>query len=139
MTLRMKSLGLFFFGLVPLLSTSGPLLAQGKRSVGLSTQPWISIEGKLITTKGGGVQGKFSSYPMPVPAAIPHCIAIDQKEIIWAGLVGSNRIGKFDPKTGLFKHYLVPTPDSRPHGITVDGDGKIWLVSYYKTTNPGDD
>lgn len=129
--MRHQALYRIFFSLLFFLAISGTLWAQvGKPSiVGLSTQPWISSEGKLLSTRGGGVQGKFTSYPMPVPAAIPHCVAIDQKGIIWAGLVGSNRIGKFDPKTGLFKHYLVPTPDSRPHGITVDGDGKIWFTS----------
>ena len=46
--------------------------------------------------------------------------------------MGSNTIGRLNPKTGEIKEYPLKTPDSGPHGLVADKEGNIWFTANFK-------
>ena len=61
-------------------------------------------------------------YEIPTDRSAPHGIVAAPNGVIWFAEIGSNRLGRFDPRIERFKEWTIPTNASRPHGIAWSGD-----------------
>jgi len=67
-------------------------------------------------------------YDIPTPRSAPHGIVAAPNGVIWFAEIGSNRLGRFDPRIERFKEWTIPTNGSRPHGIAWGGDGRLYIT-----------
>lgn len=69
-------------------------------------------------------------YDIPTPRSAPHGIVAAPNGVIWFAEIGSNRLGRFDPRIERFKEWELPTKASRPHGIAWGGggDGRLYIT-----------
>ncbi|MDO3720261.1 carboxypeptidase regulatory-like domain-containing protein [Marinobacter sp. chi1] len=100
-------------------------------------------DGKLYTTNSYSASiGVFNAetnqweekIPLPGNAPYPHTIRVDKEGILWFSVVGTEQIGRLDPKTQ--EVTLITLPEPRPvaitpavltYGVAVSSlDGSIW-------------
>jgi virginiamycin B lyase len=62
-------------------------------------------------------------YDIPTPRSAPHGIVAAPNGVIWFAEIGSNRLGRFDPRIERFKEWTIPTNGSRPYGLAWGGGG----------------
>jgi virginiamycin B lyase len=78
--------------------------------------------------------GKMRFYPYySPPSKRPpegNTPAIDSKQNVWASLMYTNEIAKWDRKTGEVSRFAVPTPYSSPYGAVVDKKDNVWIAEF---------
>jgi virginiamycin B lyase len=71
---------------------------------------------------------RIREYDIPTPNAAPHCLVAAPDGMIWIAQIGTNQLGRFDPRTERFAAWSLPTDSSRPHGIVWASDGRLYLT-----------
>lgn len=67
-------------------------------------------------------------YEIPTARSAPHGIVAAPNGVIWFVEIGSNRLGRFDPRIERFKEWKIPTSTSRPQGIALAADGRFYIT-----------
>jgi virginiamycin B lyase len=74
----------------------------------------------------------IQEWSLPPTEIFPHDPAVAPNGSLWYTAMGSNTLGRLDPKSGDFRSYPLKTPDSGPHGLVADRDGAIWFTANYR-------
>lgn len=74
------------------------------------------------------VNPSIVEYDIPTPRSAPHCLVAAPDGLIWFVEIGTNQLGRFDPKTERFTEWPLPTEGSRPHGIAWAADGRLYIT-----------
>jgi streptogramin lyase len=61
---------------------------------------------------------KFTEYPLP-PLTYPYRAQVDKNGDIWTSTMSTDRVVRFDPKTGATAEYLMPS-DTNMRSVYVD-------------------
>ena len=75
---------------------------------------------------------RIQEWSIPAADRFPHDPAVAPDGSLWYTGMGSNTLGRLDPKSGQFRSYPLKTPDSGPHGLVADREGNIWFTANYK-------
>lgn len=74
----------------------------------------------------------IKEYTLPAPNSFPHDPAVGPDGSLWYTGMGSNTLGRLNPKTGEIKEYPLEVPNSGPHGLALDKEGNIWFTANFK-------
>ncbi len=74
----------------------------------------------------------IKEWTLPTPNSFPHDPALGPDGSLWYTGMGSNTIGRLNPKTGEIKEYPLKTANSGPHGLVADKEGNIWFTANFK-------
>lgn len=80
---------------------------------------------------------KVSYHPSPIANAGVYDVDVDNNHVAWVSLRNTDRVGKFDPKTGQWTVFMLPTLGIEARYIKVDKrTGDVW-VPYWRTSKAG--
>ena len=87
--------------------------------------PTPKPEAKVVP---GDVEAKITEWPLPKAGSWPHDAYVAKDGSVWYSAQNTNRLGRFDPRTGQFKEYDLKTPNSGPQSMVDDPEGNIWFT-----------
>src|SRR5919198_3161561 len=104
-------------------------MAAMKRKV----SPLVLIVLALCATlAGAALSVRIEEWSIPPADRFPHDPAVAPDGALWYTGMGSNTLGRFDPRSGEFRSYPLKSSDSGPHGLVADRAGNIWFTANYK-------
>ena len=77
---------------------------------------------------------KFTEYPLP-PYTFPYRAAVDKNGEIWTGGMSTDRIVRYNPKTGQTVEYLMPR--RRPTSAACGSTTSTTPVTFWTGSNHG--
>ena len=86
------------------------------------TAQWSNTVGRLDPRNG-----KIQQWTMPIERSRPYGIVLDQNDMPWIVLLGSNHLVHVDG--GELEVIQIPREDARPRRLAMM-DGKVWYVDY---------
>jgi virginiamycin B lyase len=70
----------------------------------------------------------LEEFPIPVEAAGPRALEIDEDGAWWVLLGNATSVGRRDPATGEWRTWPIGT---YPHSVARAGDGRIWFNGHF--------
>ena len=89
---------------------------------------WIVESGTYTLLRLDTASGRFESFePYPIPRPNVYDVMSDAQNNAYFTVIGRERIGRIDAKTGKITFYQTPTPNSAPRRGMLDSQGRIWF------------
>ncbi|HJW31568.1 MAG TPA: hypothetical protein VJ508_20225, partial [Saprospiraceae bacterium] len=92
---------------------------------------FILVAVPALLFAAGTISVGIKEYTLPTPNSFPHDPALGPDGSLWYTGMGSNTIGRLNPRTGKIKEYPLKTLRSGPHGLTADKAGNIWFTANF--------